>query len=171
MSRPGDGMRPINFPHANLTLGPPAGMEDCEPLRVERTERSFVSWWRPDELDRAALARDGVVRLEVFGDGHPPVAVGVALPPAEVRPAAPQDIGERIAGRYEDALRNEIADLESERDDIREALRLRTELHEASERMVAALGARVAELEEQLDRVAHPVFRDIGGIFKDESAP
>lgn len=83
MSRPGDGMRPIDFPRANLTLGPPAGMGDCEPLRVERTERSFVSWWEPDELDRAALARDGVIRLEVFGSGHPPVVVGVALPERE----------------------------------------------------------------------------------------
>lgn len=188
MSRPGDGMRPIDSPHANLTLGPPEGMDDCEPLRVQRTERSFVSWWQPDELDRAALARDGVVRLEVFGDGHPPVCVGVALPARESKdgdafaaladhlgsldeaiatiwavPAwteadqeqANRELAARGRPSRPDAARRElarleIAGMESCIREIAETLRVRAELHEASERLVSSLSSRVAELEKEL---------------------
>ena len=71
-------MNPIDFPEANFTFDPPAGMGDCGTLRVLRSERAMKSLWMPTVAEREILASGGVVTLEVFGAGHPPVAVSAA---------------------------------------------------------------------------------------------
>lgn len=71
-------MNPIDFPEANFTFDPPAGMEDCGALRVLRSDRTMKSLWMPTVAEREILAAGGVVTLEVFGAGHPPVAVSAA---------------------------------------------------------------------------------------------
>jgi hypothetical protein len=84
----------IDFPEANFTYGPPAGMteDQVKSLRVftgpthseDRLDREVISKWQltPEEL--AEIARTGVVWLYIIGDGHPPVYVTGTSPFASV---------------------------------------------------------------------------------------
>lgn len=44
---------------------------------LENGQRIMCSYWEPDLIERAALARGCVVRLSVLGEDHPPVRVEV----------------------------------------------------------------------------------------------
>lgn len=72
-------------PSNNFVLGAPVGWDQkelpCSALPVTRMAVEgrpvMVSFWRPTGDELAALNRGGTVALWVYGEGHPPVAVGV----------------------------------------------------------------------------------------------
>lgn len=67
-------MEPTNFPEANKTLSAPAGMANCEPLRVWTDGRMTVSCWRPSWRERLSILFFGRAWLCVhFGETQPPV--------------------------------------------------------------------------------------------------
>lgn len=67
-------MEPVDFPAANLSLGPPDDFKgECVPLRVEKTERGYSSHWKPSPEELAILNAGGNVRLNVHSNAHPPV--------------------------------------------------------------------------------------------------
>lgn len=61
------------------------GMEDCGVLDILVLPKDedygvwrLISWWEPDEEERAAIAEGKPIRLTFFGaDGLPPIALGV----------------------------------------------------------------------------------------------
>lgn len=63
----------------NMLLGPPKGMDNCEPLPatmiIEEVGTRIVSFWRPNEAELAILNAGGCVALHIFGAFHPPVAI------------------------------------------------------------------------------------------------
>lgn len=70
-------MQPIDFPEANKRFTKPEGWtdEECATLHVQDTGEELVSYWRPDDEERARLAAGAPVRLAVVGRAHPPVRV------------------------------------------------------------------------------------------------
>ena len=72
-------------PSNNFVLGAPVGWNQkelpCSALPVTRLvvdgKPAMVSFWRPTPEELAALNRGGTVALWVYGEAHPPVAVGV----------------------------------------------------------------------------------------------
>lgn len=80
-------MFPKRIPGATATLGAPHNWKEEEdgkciglPVRVEHTEngRMFVSEWEPTPAELKALNAGKNVRLYIYMDVHPPVALGVA---------------------------------------------------------------------------------------------
>ena len=75
-------MKPVEFVEQHLLLGPPNNNADlgngvkCGALPVRRTSSGeFESYWKPSPADLELLKAGGLVRLCVFGAGHPPVWV------------------------------------------------------------------------------------------------
>lgn len=70
-------MKPIEFEHQTLLLGPPKDMQRglCGALPVRITEGTFLSFWKPSADDIEALKNGGHIRLCVWGGTHPPVWV------------------------------------------------------------------------------------------------
>lgn len=50
---------------------------DIGDLPVIRTDNGFISAWLPTPEELAALNRGAPVYLFIYGNGHPPVYVGV----------------------------------------------------------------------------------------------
>lgn len=76
-------MDPVDHSSHNFTFtGPEPGIGD---LRVHRGKDSVgrpivVSHWKPNDLELQALIAGGSVRLSVYGEVIPPLAVGVEQP-------------------------------------------------------------------------------------------
>lgn len=76
-------MDPASHPTHNFVFkGPEPGIGD---LGVYRGTDSLgrplsTSHWKPTDLELQALIAGGAVRLTIFGDGHPPVSLGVEQP-------------------------------------------------------------------------------------------
>lgn len=83
-------MTPTDFVGSNITLQPPAGMADCDPIRAHlellpqrsnthAAARLYTTMWQPtaEELDR--LKAGMPVQISVYGH-FPPMTVGVAQP-------------------------------------------------------------------------------------------
>lgn len=81
-------MRFVQHPSNNKVLGAPAGWDqsaiECGALPVTVSEHNgqptMVSYWEPDDADRAAIAKGAKIRLWVIGGLHPPVAIDVETP-------------------------------------------------------------------------------------------
>jgi hypothetical protein len=74
-------MRPVETPFTNVTLTLPDGTEEND-LPAERAvdglnRACFITTWKPDAFELAQLRRGAAVRLVVWGEGHPPVALSV----------------------------------------------------------------------------------------------
>jgi hypothetical protein len=79
----------MNFtehPTNNRNLGAPAGWDQqampCTSLPVTLHEDPavgpvWVSYWKPSEAERSAIAAGALIELTIFGGGHPPVALSV----------------------------------------------------------------------------------------------
>lgn len=85
-------MRIELHPSTNLQLAPDPPPVECEArelvssvLPVTQTEiaglPALVTFWRPTTEEIVQLAEGGVVQLWVYGDRHPPVALGVEPAP------------------------------------------------------------------------------------------
>lgn len=77
---PGGYVKPVDFPYANITFGPPEGMtsDECMPLRVLKTRTAdgkdiLITCWQPTPEERERIAKGEPVWLTVYGRGHPPV--------------------------------------------------------------------------------------------------
>lgn len=85
-------MRAIEHPQSNVKLTLPGGTE-ANDLHAQRfmaydpaldetpsdAKPAFESHWAPDDDERARLSAGAPIVLQVHGEGHPPVAVGVAM--------------------------------------------------------------------------------------------
>lgn len=78
----------MNFtqhPSNNKVLGAPPGWDQkamtCHALPVTAIKQGdqvrMVSFWRPTESERAAIASGALVQLSIFSASHPPVHIGV----------------------------------------------------------------------------------------------
>ena len=93
-------VRPIKTERANQVFNPPACADDwCDPVWVERTTqpisdgrtaRALKLTYELDPNDLVHLNAGARIELTIFGDGMPPVSLGIA--PAEV-PAISDDLG------------------------------------------------------------------------------
>lgn len=83
-------MIPTDFEGSNITLQPPAGMQNCEPIRACRqvatdieTGRQYViftTMWQPDKEELDRLKAGMPVQVSVYGATFAPMALGVAQP-------------------------------------------------------------------------------------------
>jgi hypothetical protein len=68
---------------ANVLLGAPEGWDAAREgteivgLPALRTEKGYVSQWRPTAEEIERLAAGAPILLSVLGCSHPPVAIGV----------------------------------------------------------------------------------------------
>lgn len=69
----------IDFPGTNKVLGKPSNMtnEECAPLRVLDTGDQIISYWKPSEVEREAIANGGSIALIVYTNTgtQPPVCL------------------------------------------------------------------------------------------------
>lgn len=75
-------MLPIQTPDTNMILTLPGG-DESNNLPVEVAQDAdkhpvFVSEWGMTPEERKAIADGGFVRIVLWGEGHPPISVGVA---------------------------------------------------------------------------------------------
>jgi hypothetical protein len=77
-------MRPTQHPSNNDVLRAPPGVpiEECTPLAITRAEYPngapvVLSYWRPSEAERKAIAEGALVAFQAWGRTHPPVYIGV----------------------------------------------------------------------------------------------
>lgn len=76
-------MDPTDHPSHNFTFkGPEPGIGD---LKVHKTKDTLgyeinISHWKPNDLELQALMAGGTVKLSIYGQGMPPVALGVEQP-------------------------------------------------------------------------------------------
>lgn len=76
-------MDPIKRSSHNFTYkGPEPGIGDlsCEKTTDNTGRPVCVSHWRPNDLELQALIAGGAVRLSIFSEPIPPVALGVSQP-------------------------------------------------------------------------------------------
>lgn len=71
---------PIKHPNTTRTLGKPVNWDDatmgtCVGLPVVESEGVFYSYWRVPLRTRFWLLFGGWIRLAVFSNAHPPVAI------------------------------------------------------------------------------------------------
>lgn len=76
-------MDPAEHPTHNFTFKGPE--PDIGDLRVHRTKDAvgrpvIISHWKPNDLELQALIAGGAVRLSIYGEGMPPIAMGVEQP-------------------------------------------------------------------------------------------
>lgn len=73
-------MNPINHPLCNTTLGRPAGTtpEECGDLPIYRAEDGVVSFWEPNAIEQAMIAKGHPICLCVKAPTHPPLYLSVA---------------------------------------------------------------------------------------------
>lgn len=87
-------MTPVDFPEANLSLGPPDGMTEaeCQTIKGLRCLRDgmplVITCWEPTEDEWAAMRAGGKVWLTVYGLSMPPVILS-GLNPFEEPPRVP----------------------------------------------------------------------------------
>ena len=60
-----------------VVMQPPPGMDNCESAEVLIGNGLVRMPWRPDEIEVAQLAHGGTIWLTIWGEGMPPVALGV----------------------------------------------------------------------------------------------
>ncbi len=77
-------MRPRRTTATDTVFRLPGGNEDND-LFIERAHSTegdplMVSYWEPTYEQREVIRRGGRVQLIVWGEVHPPVAMGVAEP-------------------------------------------------------------------------------------------
>lgn len=77
-------MRPTQHPSNNDLLRAPPGatVEECAPLAITRAaypngQKIVLSYWRPTEAERAAIAGGALIEFHAWGVTHPPVYIGV----------------------------------------------------------------------------------------------
>jgi hypothetical protein len=77
-------MPPLKTGHTNAMLGAPVDWDpavhgECIGLPVHRDQQQgvWLSWYQPTEQDIANILAGVPIRLSVFGNGHPPVAISV----------------------------------------------------------------------------------------------
>jgi hypothetical protein len=69
------------IPGYTARLGPPEGMQDCNPLFVRMVGPCLVSRWEPTPIELKLLNMGGSVELWVYGE-QPPVALIAVGPDA-----------------------------------------------------------------------------------------
>lgn len=74
-------MKPVKTPSTNFTYKLPGGTEandlPCEIVADSDGNRIIQSNWEPSEEERQAIADGATIYLMVWGNGIPPVAIGV----------------------------------------------------------------------------------------------
>jgi hypothetical protein len=77
-------MRPTQHPSNNTVLRPPPGatIEECTPLPITRRQYAngqdvVLSYWRPSDAERKAIAEGALIEFHAWGRTHPPVFIGV----------------------------------------------------------------------------------------------
>lgn len=94
-------MRPRRTPASNQVFRLLGGTEDND-LWVQRVVQDgqpiIRSVWELDDDERAAIAKGAHIRLHVFGDGTPPVALDVVSTPLGAAKAKPKPDGGRMHG-------------------------------------------------------------------------
>lgn len=77
-------MRPTQHPSNTTVLHPPPGAthEECVPLPITRAaypngQLVVMSYWRPTEAERKAIADGALIEFQAWGHTHPPVYIGV----------------------------------------------------------------------------------------------
>lgn len=76
-------MRFVNMPENNLVLTAPKDWDEekngpCETVSVYRDNNSFTITMEFEPHEFAALLKGGKVKLRIFGDAFPPIALFVA---------------------------------------------------------------------------------------------
>ncbi len=83
-----DSLKKAEINHPDVVV---IGGSDCDDLAVlPMTDGRLVSWWQPNEEEKAAIAAGQPIHLHVFTGGRapPPVALtvqGVEYPPMKSR--------------------------------------------------------------------------------------
>lgn len=74
-------MKAIEFEGQTILLGPPPGTPRGEcgalPVIAYPERRVLSSFWKPSPEELIMLNNGAHVRLDVYGGGHPPVALSV----------------------------------------------------------------------------------------------
>lgn len=77
-------MRPTQHPSNTSVLRPPPGAthDECVSLPITRAAYSngqavVLSFWRPSEAERKAIADGALILFTCWGTTHPPVYIGV----------------------------------------------------------------------------------------------
>lgn len=77
-------MRPTQHVSNNDVLRAPSGatVEECTPLAITRAKypdglEVVMSYWRPTDAERRAVADGALIMFQCWGRTHPPVYLGV----------------------------------------------------------------------------------------------
>ncbi|MCY0858485.1 hypothetical protein [Cupriavidus sp. D39] len=77
-------MPPVKTKHTNLVVGEPLDWDAARqgefsglPVHLDTLNGVMHSFWQPTEQDIANILAGMPIRLSVFGEMHPPVAVAV----------------------------------------------------------------------------------------------
>lgn len=114
-------MKPIRTPDANVVLTLPGGTQDNDlpaqrALLMDTTrgdtredaKRGWITIWQPDDAEARQLEAGACVQLTVWGEGHPPVAVGVTDALVPERELIDRGHVDRALGHLYAALRERI---------------------------------------------------------------
>lgn len=77
-------LTPIKTNMTNLTLGAPANWDEEKedkciglPCHFDNDAKVISSHWELTDEDRQKIADGALIKLEVFGQSHPPVAISI----------------------------------------------------------------------------------------------
>lgn len=75
-------MKPMQHETTNQFLLAPPGDAECIDLPITRVidaqgQHTVVSFWRPSDAEREAIARGAPIQLTCFAETHAPIWVGV----------------------------------------------------------------------------------------------
>jgi hypothetical protein len=81
-------MKPETFPQKNFTFGPPQGVseQECGNLPCYRGKEEGTNWpviisaWKPSAEELAEINKTGIVWLQIYSNGMPPVSVSGISP-------------------------------------------------------------------------------------------
>lgn len=77
-------LKPINTDKTNMNLGAPKGWDNEKdgeciglPVHFDMENNIFTSHWLLSDEQRDKVAKGGLIKLQILGQRHPPVAIDI----------------------------------------------------------------------------------------------